>query len=203
MPSCTKVATRFGRLVDLLEPDPATIALDDMAWHGARINRWAGGTMLPVSVARHSIWVADHVSPKARPWALFHDMAHEPYIGDIVAPVVEALDAFVSLGARRRDLVSNAVDLMKWRFDRVVREAFDVPWSNEIADEVDCADLDIRATEARDFLFDPPANLVLKAVSTDLKRSIRTPEQDEADWLAYVRHVCPHITIPSILEHTL
>lgn len=83
-------ATRTG-LVDLLNPDPKTITLEAIAHGLSQINRWAGATEFPVSVAQHSILVMEiflRLRPNLRPYAIYpllHD-AHEAFIGDWTEP---------------------------------------------------------------------------------------------------------------------
>jgi 5'-deoxynucleotidase YfbR-like HD superfamily hydrolase len=88
-------ATRTG-LVDLLNPDPKTITLEAIAHGLSQINRWAGATEFPVSVAQHSILVMEiflRLCPNLRPYAIYpllHD-AHEAFIGDVSAPLKSLL----------------------------------------------------------------------------------------------------------------
>lgn len=83
-----------GRRLDLLDPSPLDIEIDDIAHGLARVARWNGQTLgkLPFSVAQHSILVVsivDALHPKigaaARLAALLHD-APEYVIGDMISP---------------------------------------------------------------------------------------------------------------------
>lgn len=90
----TFVDTWRGQRVNLIDPDPATIRLDDIAWSLAAQARFNGHTLgeLPYSVAQHSIWVALYMEiehgcfPEQVLQGLLHD-AHEAYIGDITTPL--------------------------------------------------------------------------------------------------------------------
>ncbi len=90
------LATRGGRLVDLADPKPETIWLDDIAYALARIARFgghAGGPDLGYSVAQHSVLVMRRLagaSVEVRRLALMHDAA-EAYIGDVTRPMREAM----------------------------------------------------------------------------------------------------------------
>jgi 5'-deoxynucleotidase YfbR-like HD superfamily hydrolase len=84
-----------GRRLDLLDPAPADIELDDIAHGLARVARWNGQTTGPhvFSVAQHSLFVetiAAELDPGlddgARLAALLHD-APEYVIGDIITPL--------------------------------------------------------------------------------------------------------------------
>jgi len=85
-PSC--ITTYTGLSFDYLEPGP--FRLEDIANALAKINRFNGHTVLPYSVAEHSVLVAklaenageEHQVQLA---ALMHD-AHEAYIGDFARP---------------------------------------------------------------------------------------------------------------------
>jgi 5'-deoxynucleotidase YfbR-like HD superfamily hydrolase len=84
-----------GRRLDLLNPAPAEIELDDIAHGLARVARWNGQTQGPhvFSVAQHSLLVEaiavelepalDHAGRLA---ALLHD-APEYVIGDLITPL--------------------------------------------------------------------------------------------------------------------
>ena len=83
-----------GRRLDLLEPSPLDIEIDDIAHGLARVARWNGQTIGPhaFSVAQHSLAVLvifDHFSPNAtasnRMTVLLHD-APEYVIGDMISP---------------------------------------------------------------------------------------------------------------------
>jgi 5'-deoxynucleotidase YfbR-like HD superfamily hydrolase len=88
-----------GRRLDLLDPAPADIELDDIAHGLARVARWNGQTTGPhvFSVAQHSLLVetiAAELDPGlddgARLAALLHD-APEYVIGDMISPFKAAL----------------------------------------------------------------------------------------------------------------
>src|SRR3990172_3018813 len=83
-------ATRSGVLLDLLHPDPALVAMPDVAAALGRIYRFAGRA--PWSVAQHSLLVARMVSRERRACALVHD-AHEAYTGDLTRQALDALAA--------------------------------------------------------------------------------------------------------------
>ncbi len=88
-----------GRKLDLLDPSPLDIEVEDIAHGLARVARWNGQTRgdHPFSVAQHSLVVLDIVrilSPKLPPpsllCALLHD-APEYVIGDMISPFKNAL----------------------------------------------------------------------------------------------------------------
>jgi 5'-deoxynucleotidase YfbR-like HD superfamily hydrolase len=88
-----------GRRLDLLDPSPVDIEIEDIAHGLARVARWNGQTTgdHPFSVAQHSVVVeeiAAHIQPGLEPrWrlaALLHDAA-EYVIGDMISPFKAAL----------------------------------------------------------------------------------------------------------------
>ena len=88
-----------GRRLNLIEPSPFDIEIEDIAHGLARVARWNGQTIgeHAFSVAQHSIVVEDAaahlapgLSPKWRLAALLHD-ASEYVIGDMISPFKAAL----------------------------------------------------------------------------------------------------------------
>ena len=88
-----------GRRLDLLDPTPVDIELDDIAHGLAFVARWNGQTHgdWPYSVAEHSLLVeniiprlAPRTEPRWRLAALLHD-APEYVIGDMISPVKAAV----------------------------------------------------------------------------------------------------------------
>lgn len=88
-----------GRRLDLLDPSPLDIEIEDIAHGLARVARWNGQTVgeHAFSVAQHSLVVeeicaalAPHWDAKLRLMALLHD-APEYVIGDMISPVKSAV----------------------------------------------------------------------------------------------------------------
>ncbi|MFV0360017.1 HD domain-containing protein [Tropicimonas sp.] len=88
-----------GRRLDLLDPTPMDIEIDDIAHGLAFVARWNGQTRgdFPYSVAEHSLLVEElfrRLRPRApTKWclaALLHD-APEYVIGDMISPVKAAV----------------------------------------------------------------------------------------------------------------
>ncbi len=88
-----------GRRLDLLDPSPADIEIEDIAHGLARVSRWNGQTIgaYALSVAQHASIVEDiarGLDPEWEPrWqlaALLHDAA-EYVIGDLISPFKAAI----------------------------------------------------------------------------------------------------------------
>jgi hypothetical protein len=88
-----------GRRLNLLEPSPLDIEIDDIAHGLARVARWNGQTVgeFAFSVAQHSLLVErlvlEEMPALARRWrlaALLHD-APEYVVGDLITPFKNAI----------------------------------------------------------------------------------------------------------------
>src|SRR5471030_756120 len=90
-----------GRRLDLLDPSPMDIEIDDIAHGLARVARWNGQTLgqHAFSVAQHTLLVEDiarliapDLGPQGRLAVLLHD-APEYVIGDMISPFKALLGA--------------------------------------------------------------------------------------------------------------
>ena len=140
-----------GRMIDLIQPDPATVDIRDIAiglatanrFNGANARRQRGG--VPFSVAQHSTVVARLVeqldaAPLIALQALLHD-GHEAITGDMTTPCKEALgDGLHHLLALQR------------RLDIAIHAGLGVPLPVDIAsiNTIGFADRRALATEWRD-----------------------------------------------------
>ncbi|MCE8421514.1 HD domain-containing protein, partial [Rhodovulum sulfidophilum] len=88
-----------GRRLDLLDPTPVDIEIEDIAHGLAFVARWNGQTRgdFAFSVAEHSLLVEEilgrcqpRVQTRWRLAALLHD-APEYVIGDMISPVKDAI----------------------------------------------------------------------------------------------------------------
>lgn len=115
----TWILTNSGKRVDILDPKPEQIDVADIAHGLAYSTRFNGQIDLPLSIAEHSIKVADSVEVEvpgntyAELWALMHD-AHEAYLGDMATPVIEAVHKLS---------IRQVIDELKFKMDRAIREA--------------------------------------------------------------------------------
>lgn len=128
------IQTYSGRTFDLTAPTVAMVNLPDIAHALGHLCRFTGHTVMPYSVARHSLLVAALVPAELRLQALLHD-AHEAYVGDISTPLKWEVPEF------------RAVNDRVWR---VVAAAFGIP--EELDPAVKLADRIMLMTERRDLL---------------------------------------------------
>jgi 5'-deoxynucleotidase YfbR-like HD superfamily hydrolase len=90
------VETYTGGGVDLFDPDPATVSIEDIAAGLAHTCRFGGHCRRFYSVAEHSLYVHHEFpreEPRLRLLALLHD-AGEAYVGDVPRPLKTEVEAF-------------------------------------------------------------------------------------------------------------
>jgi hypothetical protein len=90
------IETASGRYIDPLDPSRGGVYLDDIAHHLAQVNRFNGAARRPISVAEHTILVADrlHSQGHGAPTilaGLHHDDA-EYILNDICRPLKRAMN---------------------------------------------------------------------------------------------------------------
>lgn len=151
------IMTAGGRAMEYLSPDPAAVALTDIAAHLAKLCRFAGAVGSFYSVAQHSVFVAGilpldsgdgHPPGLLKAAGLFHD-AHEYILGDMPTPMKAAI---------RKGSEGYQLRAIEAGLDNVIHKAFGLPsrlpegWH----DLIKRADLVALATERRD-LMPPPA----------------------------------------------
>ena len=159
-----------GRRLDLLDPSPLDIEIDDIAHGLARVPRWNGQTVgaQAFSVAQHSVLVENIVSQlrpnipvKWRLAALLHDAA-EYVVGDMISPFKSAM--------------GGDYKAVEERLDAAIRLRFGLPAALPVttrdlikrADKI-CAHVEavrlagFTKAEADKFFIRPPADLTLDA----------------------------------------
>ena len=102
--------TITGKRVNPTDLHPADICIEDIAHALALVNRFAGHTPEPISVAQHSVCVARLVRAGLKRQALLHD-ASEAYIGD-VTKWLKATDLFA--GYRQLEMHMQADIFMRF-----------------------------------------------------------------------------------------
>ncbi len=160
------VRTWSGQLVDLLDPDPKTIKLVDIAHHLAGQHRWVGGSDVLITTAQHSVISSLVCDPEDALEGLFHD-AHEYVLGDLPR------------GLKRLPELREVWQVIEDRVQRAIAEAFGI--RAEMPRSVKVADDRLAITEMRD-LFDPPRepSLVIAGLRP-LHTRIRVWERREAE----------------------
>ena len=178
-----------GRRLDLLDPTPLDIEIEDIAHGLAFVARWNGQTRgdFAYSVAEHSLLVeqifarmaGDLATPRWRLAALLHD-APEYVIGDMISPVKSA----VGPGYGELDLRLTAAVHLRFGLPAVLP----VPVKKAIkaADKVSAWLEAVRIagfqTAEADKLFGKPAAAVIEG----LEIRLRPPADVRADMIARV-----------------
>jgi len=93
------IRTWSGVLIDVFDPNPNDIVIEDIA-HGLAMRcRFGGHTQSFHTVAEHCIHICDMVPDRLKMQALLHD-ASEAYIGDMPTPIKKNLPVFLRLEMR-------------------------------------------------------------------------------------------------------
>lgn len=128
------VQVASGAYLDLLDPDPAVLSIDDIACALSKLCRYTGHCREFYSVAQHSVLCAAH-APADEIWnALMHDAA-EAIVNDISRPLKQLLPDY---------------RVVEKRIEKVVFSRFGVTMSPEVKR----VDLEALATERRDLMPD-------------------------------------------------
>ena len=142
-----------GRRLDLLDPSPFDIEIEDIAHGLARVARWNGQTKgdHAFSVAQHCVLVAQiftHMNPKAPRSdvlaALLHD-APEYVVGDMISPFKAAL------GMDYKAFENRLLAAIHVRFGLPAHIASDVTEAIKIADKISAY---LEATQLAGFSID-------------------------------------------------
>jgi uncharacterized protein len=148
---------RNGAAIDMVDPLAEDIDFAVVCRSLADINRFSGAAQPAVSVAFHTLIVAELVDDSLKPYALLHD-AHEAFVGDLTTPTVLALAAIAGENHKHGfGIVQDTVKELKLRHDLAIWEAAGLP--PPTADQIDAikfADHRALATEFRDFMVDMP-----------------------------------------------
>ncbi len=153
-----KLETVSGRKIDVSNPDPSTIVIEDIAWALSRMPRFSGHTIpyVPYSVAQHCIRVAEELKPYGslmQMHGLLHDAA-EAYINDLPSPVKHIPEIHVVIKRLEDKLMTAVYQSLKI-----------VPPSEEEELIVKVADKNQQAVEAYNFMYTRGSDWNLPEVS--------------------------------------
>ena len=152
--------TRFGKQFDPVHPRAEDVDFAEMCRTLADINRYSGAASPAISVAYHTLMVAELIEPELKAYALVHD-GHEYIIGDITRPTQLALarvcgELFEGVTApyhQGHNAVVYAFKELKDRLDLAIwRAAGLTPPTPEQEKRIKRADNLALVTEARDFM---------------------------------------------------
>ena len=162
-------ATCSGRLCSLSHPTPAEVDFVDIAQALSQLNRYAGNSLVPISVAHHTLIGLAECPEELKPWWLLHD-AHEQRICEVTTPAKRALETTAEEIAAEVSphtawapgvaaaLVSRTLARLTARHDAAIHTAAGLPLpSASQKAAIRQIDLICLATERRDFHAPPSA----------------------------------------------
>ena len=175
-----------GRRLDLLDPTPMDVDIDDIAHGLAFVARWNGQTHgdFAYSVAEHSLLVEEifgrmnpAATPKMRLYALLHD-APEYVIGDMISPVKAA----VGPGYGALDERLAAAIHIRFGLPATVPVALkkDIKKADKISAWMEATQIAGFSTEEANRLFGAPD----PAMMTGLRIALRPPREARNDFAA-------------------
>ena len=160
--------TVSGRKVDVSNPDPSTIVINDIAWALSRMPRFSGHTIpyIPYSVAQHCTQVARELAPhgpRVQLHGLLHDAA-EAYINDLPSPVKHIPEIHAVIKKLEDKLMLTIYEALR----------IDPPTDEEYA-LVKNADKEQQAVEAYNFMYSRGKDWNLPEVSFKKLQEFETP----------------------------
>ena len=160
--------TVSGRKVDVSNPDPATIDIEDIAWALSRMPRFSGHSIpyVPYSVAQHCIQVARDLAPhgpRIQIYGLLHDAA-EAYINDLPSPVKHIPEIYAVIKKLEDNLMSTIYQSLKI-----------TPPTEEEEQIVKIADKTQQAVEAYNFMYSRGKDWNLPEVSFTKLQEFKEP----------------------------
>ena len=186
-----------GRRLDLLDPTPVDIEIEDIAHGLAFVARWNGQTRgdWPYSVAEHSLLVEQifartEASPRWRLAALLHD-APEYVIGDMISPV----KASVGPGYGEMDLRLTAAVHLRFGLPAVLPVAVKkaIKQADKISAWLEAVQIAGFSESEADKFFGRPGSVVLRG----LEIRLRPPAEVRTDYVLRHGQLLDAITLTS------
>ncbi len=189
------VTSASGRLLFYTRPEAGSMRIRDIANQLAKINRWVGATEMPISVAQHSVHVAEVLEEDRDYYLALYGLLHEAHdfmLGD----QPRALRDYV---ARRADL--DILGELADEIDAQIHRALGLHWPRSAAAValIERANAMIGATECRDLM---PDVIAPWQHVRPLRRSIKPwpwPKAEER-FLAKYADLCALAGAPNRLE---
>jgi 5'-deoxynucleotidase YfbR-like HD superfamily hydrolase len=160
--------TVSGRKIDVSNPDPNDIVVEDIAWALSRMPRFSGHSIpyTPYSVAQHCIQVAEDLKeygPEVQLHGLLHDAA-EAYINDLPSPVKHIPEIHAVIKKLEDSLMTAIYTALKI-----------IPPTEEQETLVKIADKTQQAVEAYNFMYSRGKDWNLPEVSFTKLQEFREP----------------------------
>lgn len=121
--SNSKIMTYTGKWFDILDPDPESVDITDIAHALSITNRFTGHSNVPYSVAEHCVRMSRIVPPELALDALMHDCA-EAYVNDINSPLKnsEEMRPFREIENRVEAVCRKALGIPGHTHDKRIKE---------------------------------------------------------------------------------
>lgn len=118
------ILTHLGKRMNLLDPRPEDVCLEDIAYALARLNRFTGHADPSWSVGQHSLFCAELArlqggSLELQRSCLIHDFA-EAYLGDVSSPLKACISGYRSMEVLHFHAICKALGLSaeeEWMHD--------------------------------------------------------------------------------------
>lgn len=135
------IRTFTGKYVNVFDPDPETICIEDIVHSLSNICRFGGHTQSFYSVAQHCIYVADHLPEELKLTGLLHDAA-EAYLIDLPNPIKEKMSEYVLIEDKLMRLIAEKFGII-YPFPELVKQAdknaLEFEWKGIVlTDEIIC-----------------------------------------------------------------
>jgi len=132
LPASIPQGLEDGRVRDLLALAPEDMSIGPIAGRLSRVNRYAGATRWPYSVATHSVLVSRLTSPEMALAGLLHDIPEAFGIGDVILPIKRLVPGI-------RELEDRIVSQLLPSFpDLAAHSAPEVKTADERAYQLEC-----------------------------------------------------------------
>lgn len=127
------IQTYTGKKFSLVNPQPEDVCIEDISHALSIINRFNGHTVVPLSVAQHSIIISQNVQSEFALLGLMHD-ATEAYIGDIARPL--------------KHWLGDKLKAVERNVEQAIFSRFGLKWTQEAKRDIHRADVESLANEA-------------------------------------------------------
>ena len=132
------IRTWSGLRINVFDPQPDQICIEDIA-HGLAMRcRFGGHTMSFHSVAEHCVFMCDMVPGHLKLQALLHD-ASEAYIGDMPTPIKRQLPDYLMLEGTLMTAIGERFGFDGLNLDPMVktldRSSLEFEWEHKVLDD--------------------------------------------------------------------
>jgi 5'-deoxynucleotidase YfbR-like HD superfamily hydrolase len=149
----TLLGTRFGKMIDLLDPQPEDILIEDIAHQLTNHCRFGGAIKSFYSVAEHSILVCDLCNIDKLS-GLLHD-ASEAYLCDIPTPLKKLLPEYLKIEDRFMRVIADKFNFKYPLSDEVKeadKKALEIEYEKLILNKKNNSNVIIKNNSFSDFL---------------------------------------------------